>query len=422
MDTSMPQQEETRLLLLPWTYDREDSHLANFMDVLHFLLNFYSSLWQNNTTDNRIRGLTRTLQEKWDRHSSIEEDGRNSDALLKQLAGIHHTRFVVGGHVQWVPQTSDVNKVDHLSLKMLLYDTVEKEWVLKREFPLKHFEPLHNQKTDFAPVDWALDKLLKTISSHLLTFMNAEDAPLYFKALHDFTLATPYAVLTQLSEVEKLPTASKRAERYSELIQEHPNDALLHLLAGRQLKLNRRYTEAIQALEKALASPVFPSTLHSQILNELGGCLALNGEREKAIRYWEKAFTLEPSNTLTYMNITHAYEAMGQDAKAEASLKAVLPYAPNDIRIHNGLARVYCAQGLWSKVLMQYHVQLLLDPSDPWCHNNVATSSLKENKIDRAKKHFAYAQELDPEGEAGQYATLILAGIEDEDKMTDLIS
>jgi hypothetical protein len=63
-----------------------------------------------------------------------------------------------------------------------------------------------------------------------------------------------------------------------------------------------------------------------------------------------------------------------------------------------------------------------LEPSDPWCHNNIATCALQLNKPEMAKRHFKHAQVLDADGEAGQYATLVLTGLEDENQMNDCLS
>ena len=255
-----------------------------------------------------------------------------------------------------------------------------------------------------------------------MAFMKPEHVSSKMVSLCEFHLDTSYDALVQFAAVENLATASKRAEDYQKLAQTYPKNALIHLLLGRQLKLNRKYVEAVQALEKSLTQQIFPARMRGHILNELGSCVALSGDRETAITHWQDAIEADPKNVLAYMNITHAYEELGLEKKAESYLKEVLNYSPSDTRIYHALARLYSCQNLWHKALAQYQLQLLLEPSDPWCHNNIATCALQLNKPEMAKKYFEHAQILDPEGEAGQYAVLVLTGMEDENKMNDLIS
>ena len=127
--------------------------------------------------------------------------------------------------------------------------------------------------------------------------------------------------------------------------------------------------------------------------------------------FWLQAIKQDPSLVLAYMNIAHAYEEMGQELQSEVYLNKVLKLAPADARVYYSLARIYLCQEKWDEALAQYQLQLLLEPHDPWCHNNIATSYLQQSKPKSAIQHLERAKALDPQGEAGQYAELVLIGL-----------
>ncbi len=418
----MLQRDLEHLLLLPWTRESTYPFLSDFVEVLQFLLAQYCSVWQNPAQASLVKNLTRTLQGRWESSSPLNQLGETGISFLKDVSTMYQARFLLSGHASVIENPQVEGELLGVKVQILLFDTVTQAWALNHTLDLAYFEPHRNRLNDFAPITWMLEELMQNISLHLIAFMKPEHAAPKMASLSEFHLDTPYDALVQFAAVENLPTASKRAEEYHRLAQAFPQNALIHLLLGRQLKLNRKYIEAAQALEKALQRPIFPKRMRGHILNELGSCVALSGDRETALEHWQASIEADPTHVLAYMNITHAYEELGLEKKAESYLKDVLNYSPSDTRVYHALARLYSCQNLWDKALAQYQLQLLLEPSDPWCHNNIATCALQLNKPDMAKRHFKHAQDLDSEGEAGQYAMLVLTGMEDENKMSDFIS
>jgi tetratricopeptide (TPR) repeat protein len=419
----MLQRDLEHLLLLPWTCESTSSFLRDFVEVLQFLLAQYCSVWQNPAQPNLVKNLTRTLQGRWKSNLPLNQLGETGTLLLKEVSAMHHARFLLSGHVTAIEHPHVEGELLGVKVQILLFDTATQAWALNHTLDLTYFEPHRNRQNDFAPVTWRLEELMQNISLHLIAFMKPKQATSEMASLCEFHLDTPYDALVQFAAVKNLPTAMKRAEDFQKLAHVFPENALIHLLLGRQLKLNRKYVEATKAFEKALLRPFFPKRMRGHILNELGSCVALSGDRETAIEHWQAAIEADPTHVLAYMNITHAYEELGLEKKAERYLKEVLNYSPSDTRVYHALARLYSCQNMWDKAMAQYQLQLLLEPSDPWCHNNIATCALQLNKPEMAKRHFKHAQVLDADGgEAGQYATLVLTGLEDENHMNDCLS
>jgi len=408
----MLQKDAERLVLVPWTYQKNIPELESFLEVVQYLLGLYCSVWENATQPNLIKNLTRTLQNRWDDSMPMNELGAAAQELLKEITTMHRARYLLTGHISASQCAEHPERIQSINVQILLHDTYTQQWALNHVISLKYFEPKRHSLNDLAPASWMLEELMRSISLYLIAFMNPESVHLKMSDIATFRLGSSFDLLVDIAKVDKLSTASARAEGYQLLSEESPKNCLVYLMLGRQLKLNRKYIQATRALAQAVSSSHFPRRMRAQILNELGSCVALSGEREHAIDHWMNAIEADPTHILAYMNIAHAYEELGQESKAEHYLKQVLNYAPGDTRVYHALARIYSCQEKWGKAIAQYKLQLLLDPSDPWCHNNLGTCSLQQENKDQAIKHFKRAQLLDPKGEAGQYASLVLSGME----------
>jgi tetratricopeptide (TPR) repeat protein len=408
----MLQKDVERLVLVPWTCSNTSPQLLALVDVIQFLLGLYCSVWQSTTQQNLVKNLARTLQSRWDKTVPVTRLGTVGEELLTEITNMNRARYLLTGHVDVVENPQRAGMVHAIQVQVMLHDAKSRRWALNHTFEVHYFEPGRNHLENFAPASWSLEELMRSISLHLVAFMNPEGAYMRMTDLASFRLDSNYDTLMRMASVDKFPTAASRTEGYEHLAETDPDNCLIQLHLGRQLKLNRRYVQASKTLARAVSSPYFPRRMRAQILNELGSCAALSGESEQAIDHWINAIEEDPTHVLAYMNIAHAYEELQQENKAEYYLKEVLNYSPGDTRVYHALARLYSCQDMWDKALAQYQLQLLLDPSDPWCHNNIATCSLQQERQDIAKKHFERAKLLDPDGEAGQYASLVLAGMD----------
>lgn len=144
---------------------------------------------------------------------------------------------------------------------------------------------------------------------------------------------------------------------------------------------------------------------------EAGVACALLGRSDLALQWWQRAIEYDSQYINPYFNIAHTYEDMENYAASESYFLKAQVLAPDDFRTFLSLARVYSKMGVWDKALTQYQCQLSTEESDPWCHSDLATCYLNLGDVENARLHLQRTVDLDPEGEAGQYAQLILGGL-----------
>jgi len=163
------------------------------------------------------------------------------------------------------------------------------------------------------------------------------------------------------------------------------------------------YRETLKASHASRRNKAIYST-------EAGISCALLGRHDLALQWWLRAIDYDATYINPYFNIANTHEDQDNYAEAEAYFLKAQELAPDDFRTFFNLARIYSKMGVWEKALNQYQFQLRTEDGDPWCHSDVATCYLNLGDIENAKRHLEKTLALDPEGEAGQYAQLILGG------------
>jgi tetratricopeptide (TPR) repeat protein len=410
--------ETERLVLLPWTCQPMQASVDRLKHVLTFLLQLYSTFWVEGTGGaSPVKNLARMLEARWDPEVPVKELGELGKEMLDDLARMHKARYLLTGHVR--PLTEGATPEDRaisVQVTLLLYDAQTENWVLNHTLNLSYFEPNCNTLETLHPVVWHLEDCMKHISAYLLSFIVAPNESVgCLQEVTGFRLTGDYLQLAQLMEADAQPTAKLKLDALEVLNKNYPTDFLTRYFLAKQYKQGRQYQAAIDTFKTVLDNPYFPPKLKAQILNEMGSCAALLGEKDDALKFWLQAIKQDPSLVLAYMNIAHAYEEMGQELQSEVYLNKVLKLAPADARVYYSLARIYLCQEKWDEALAQYQLQLLLEPHDPWCHNNIATSYLQQSKPKSAIQHLERAKALDPQGEAGQYAELVLMGLTEDE-------
>jgi tetratricopeptide (TPR) repeat protein len=409
--------ETERLVLLPWTCQPMQASVERLKHVLTFLMQVYSIFWVKSAGGSSpIKNLAKMLEARWDPEVPVKELGDLGLEMLDDLARMHKARYLLTGHVH--PLSEGLTPEDRaisIQVTLQLYDARTEQWALNHTLTLSYFEPNCNTLETLHPVTWHLEDCLKQISVHLLSFIaTPTEAIASLQEIGQFRLTGNYPLLVQLMEADAQQTAKLKLEALNTLNTNCPEDLLVRYFLAKQYKQGRQYQAAIDTFKTVLGSTCFPPKLKARILNEMGSCAALLGEKEDALSFWLKAIEKDNTLVLAYMNIAHAYEEMGQEAQSEQYLYTVLKLAPTDARVYYSLARIYLCQEKWDKALAQYQLQLLLEPHDPWCHNNIATSYLQQSNPKSAIKHLERAKALDPQGEAGQYAELVLMGLMEE--------
>ncbi len=112
------------------------------------------------------------------------------------------------------------------------------------------------------------------------------------------------------------------------------------------------------------------------------------GDYAKAIKYYEKAYRLNPELSESRYNLSLAYMKVGRFSAAEKILEVLLEKDPSNIKILNALAYNFYLKGddaeslkIFEKILEEY-------PESRDARNNVAIIYWKEGKVEKAIREF----------------------------------
>ena len=185
---------------------------------------------------------------------------------------------------------------------------------------------------------------------------------------------------------------------------------------ARLYKSDHAYEKSVRCYREALRYAEGSPRSRAVYATEAGVACALLGKTDVGVQWWLQAIAYDPSFLNPYFNLANTYEDQDNLRDAERYFLQAQRLAPEDFRIPTSLARIYSRMGAWEKALRQYQRQLEMDrltmnAEDPWCHSDVATCHLNLGNTTDALQHLQKTVSLDPEGEAGQYAQLILEGL-----------
>ena len=161
----------------------------------------------------------------------------------------------------------------------------------------------------------------------------------------DSTIAAPYAALGMELTWERRFVAAEAA--YRRAIRLEPSYATAHQWYGILLIILSRTSEALA--ETRLAAELDPLSL--QIQNNYAAFLAASGQREAALRYYQKVVGDEPDsawvrrNPWLLTNMASAYAADGQFDKALHFARRANEILPGHPRATTALANVYYRMG-----------------------------------------------------------------------------
>ncbi|MFM7389514.1 MAG: tetratricopeptide repeat protein [Vampirovibrionales bacterium] len=409
---------DKRLLLLPWSSNIHSERITQIEQLMLFCQNLYLSLCVD-ASKNHIKNLVPLLENLWPKLTeSKRKKQREEPDLYEDITQIHKGRFLLTGHLQFILDTTQEAstptspKVFAIQFSPMLYDIEHQEWVLSYTETIHYFEPNHNTLDTLAPTLWSIEDVFKRLSQHVLAFINPKESIERLTDVSTFRFQSTSEALMLIATAESMSNSEQRLAFYEQHKATFQHCVLFNLYYGRTLRSRRLYDVSINAMSKCLPCGTLPMRLKAQIMNDMGSCLSLLGKSLEALDMWLQVIEADPSFVLAYMNIAHAYEELGQEEDAEKYLRKVLTLAPGDSRVYYPLARIYSCLGKWDLALTQYQLQLLIEPNDPWGHNNIAITCVQSGRIEDALLHLKRAIALDPDGEPGEYAQLILSGLE----------
>ena len=135
-------------------------------------------------------------------------------------------------------------------------------------------------------------------------------------------------------------------DRLTELVQ----GARVHMMRGKLALEAKRYVEAAEEFQKAIAAE--PESVPAYV--NLGTTLTQLGDPKGAAEQFDKALRLEPSNLTAHFNLAILFANDKHHEQAVAQLHAVLMTNPNDLDARMFLARELEQTGLVDEAISEY--------------------------------------------------------------------
>lgn len=327
---------------------------------------------------------------------------------LYQYALNNRSRFVLTGAV--IPRMVGLKQtLKNLKLSIKLFDTSENRYLLDVSYEIHKFPEANNTLQTFGIPLEDMNPIANWIATLITGIVRSDEAISLMPYALRHTMGNSLESLYYLIQSESAPDYNGRLRSLEAAVKADPNMEYAYLNLGKNYRLANNYTQSIHNYQKAFEVSQCPDSMKAFYASEIGINYALTNHYDEATQWWLKSIELAPTYLNPYMNMGLAFEEGEKYEEAENNFLKALAIEPNDIRNSINLARIYSKIGQWEKALVQYKFLNEKDDKDPWCHNDMGTCYLQMGDTKNALSHFEKTARLDPEGEAGQYAKLILA-------------
>jgi tetratricopeptide (TPR) repeat protein len=170
----------------------------------------------------------------------------------------------------------------------------------------------------------------------------------------------------------------------------NPKNAHLHSNLGVALLQQGQLDKAFNELQVALdLLPV------SETHNNMGMLLASQDKLVEAIKHYNKAIRLDPSNAKAYCNLGNAFFAQNKLNEADASYRRAISIKPNYAKALSNLAVVLSQQGKLDEAIYYFTEAVRTEPGDVEVRCNLGDALLEKGQIERAAKEYRKALKID---------------------------
>jgi tetratricopeptide (TPR) repeat protein len=325
---------------------------------------------------------------------------------LRQICQSTRTQFLFTGTL-----LQSENIKSEVEIRFQLYEAETNQFLINKTTTLSlDTENLGEGGNPQIPVTELNQAINKTVSCFMRAlYPNASESHDSPETLPPFSQSLSAMKLALKASRNK--DSAEKISLYESAIREDPQmeSSYCHLarIFKNEYKLEKSIVFYREALKISKAAPRNKATYAT----EAGISCALLGRNDLALQWWERAIQYDPTYINPYFNIANTMEDQEDYAKAEQYFIKAQALAPDDFRTFLSLARIYSKMGVWDKALNQYQYQLAKEDDDPWCHSDMATCYLNLGDLSNARRHLEKTVALDPTGEAGEYAQLILSGL-----------
>lgn len=351
----------------------------------------------------RFTGIQyKNLQERHD--LGCLADNQDPRPRFRQICQSQRANYLLFGTLIQSPAIQS-----ELSVQFSLYDATQHEFSVQAGNALSlDIENMGDGDAPQIPVD-ALNQVINETVGTLIQTLFPGTPPIHASKLAPMSSSLP-AMKLVLKAHHTQNTAEKIA-LYEAAIREDLRMETSYYHLARIYRNEYELEKSILFYREALKISQACPRNKALYATEAGIACALLNRNDLALQWWERAIQCDASYINPYFNIANTHEDQDNYPAAEQYFLKAQALAPDDFRTFLNLARIYSKMGIWDKALYQYQRQLSTEEQDPWCHSDLATCYLHLGDLPNARHHLQKTVQLDPEGEAGQYAQLILAGL-----------
>ncbi len=192
-----------------------------------------------------------------------------------------------------------------------------------------------------------------------------------------------------LLEDSQLGAAQAEADR---LVQEEPHRAKFHLLRANVLERRGLASEALDAHERAVALDPNDPVLHFR----RGMVLTHLLRSEDAFQAFERAVALDPASLTFRVGAAQAYLNAQRPDLARPHLETAVTREPGSTDLRGQLCQVYAAVGDYARAEREIHALLQAAPQDARAFLLAGLLYLQANAFGPAEQRLRQAQQLNP--------------------------
>ena len=130
--------------------------------------------------------------------------------------------------------------------------------------------------------------------------------------------------------------------------------------------------------------------------DNLGEIASDEGNLEKAIAYYTKAFEANPYYEPAISNIGSIFYKQGKYDEAIKRFYQALKIGPDNAVVHSNLGEAFSRQGNLDKAIFHFTQAVTLDPKNFKAHNHLGMILARQGKLNQAISHFSEAVKINP--------------------------
>ena len=147
-----------------------------------------------------------------------------------------------------------------------------------------------------------------------------------------------------------------------------------------------------------------PSSPHTH--NNLGDVYGRRGDKQAALREFEKAIELKPNYGDAYHNLANTQRELNQFDKALENYQNALKFNPNLWQSHQNMAAIYFQAGQYEQALENIQKAIIINPKNLNLRLNLGVVYLGLGQKDKAKEIFSAILSVDPQNQVAKQGLL----------------